>query len=71
MPYSAADLAYLNGTVDFLSVDPYVSQFAAAAPNGISNCAANVSDPLYPNCVVLTNVQEDGWLMGQKSNGYA
>ena len=40
-------------------------------PNGIDACAANSSDPNWPNCVINTNVQQDGWLNGQASYAYA
>ena len=68
---SASDLAYFNGTVDFLSIDPYTAQFALPPPNGIAACAANRSDPYYPTCVVTANVQANGWLNGDESYAYA
>lgn len=68
---SAADLAYFNNTIDFFSVDPYTAQFAYPPPNGIAACAANISDPHYPICVVTTNVQANGWLNGDESYAYA
>ncbi|RAL13257.1 glycoside hydrolase [Aspergillus homomorphus CBS 101889] len=65
------ELATVKGTVDFISIDPYVSQYALPAPEGIETCATNSSNPLWPACVSLTNVQSNGWLMGQASNAYA
>lgn len=62
------ELAYINGTSDFWSFDPYVAGFATSPPGGTDACASNRSHPLWPNCVVNTNVQKDGWLNGQKSN---
>lgn len=38
---------------------------------GIDACASNTSDPNWPICVTNTNVQQDGWPMGQASNAYA
>ena len=70
-PLTPSQLAYLNGTADFLAFDPYVAQYATSPPGGIDACAANTSDPLWPICVVNTNVQLDGWLMGQASYAYA
>ena len=29
------------------------------------------SNPLWPSCALLSNVQANGWLMGDASNGYA
>ena len=70
-PLTSAELEYLNNTADFLSVDPYTAQFATSPPEGIDACAADPSNPLWPICVVNTNVQTDGWLMGQASYAYA
>ena len=68
---SAADLAYINGTMDVLSLDPYTQGFATSPPEGIDACAANISSPNWPECVVLTNVQANGWLNGDASYAYA
>ncbi|CZT20394.1 uncharacterized protein RCC_06254 [Ramularia collo-cygni] len=40
------ELAYINGTSDFWSFDPYTAGFATSPPGGIDACAANMSDPL-------------------------
>ncbi|GIZ39403.1 hypothetical protein CKM354_000278800 [Cercospora kikuchii] len=68
---TADELSYFNGTADFWSFDPYTAGFATSPPGGIDACAKNQSDPLWPNCVVNTNVQTDGWLNGQGSYAYA
>ncbi|RAH43635.1 beta-glucosidase [Aspergillus brunneoviolaceus CBS 621.78] len=65
------ELATVKNTVDFISIDPYTAQFASPAPEGIEACAANSSNPLWPSCATLTNVQANGWLMGEASNDYA
>ncbi|KAK5713344.1 hypothetical protein LTR17_017654 [Elasticomyces elasticus] len=62
------ELAYLNGTADYFSFDPYSAQYATSPPEGIDACAADPTHALYPVCVATTNVQQDGWLMGQGSN---
>lgn len=69
-PLTSSQISYFNGTADFWSFDPYTAQFASSLPNS-SACISNSSDPLYPTCVELTNVQSDGWLMGQASYAYA
>jgi len=71
LPLSDEELSYINGTSDFFSFDPYTTGFATSPPGGIDACAANTSDPLWPTCVVNTNVQKDGWLNGQASYAYA
>jgi len=65
------ELAYINGTSDVWSFDPYTTGFVTSPPGGIDDCAANTSHPLWPTCVVNTNVQSDGWLNGQGSFQYA
>jgi hypothetical protein len=61
------EVAYINGTADIWSFDPYTSGFVASPPGGINACASDPSHALWPNCVVNTNVQSDGWLNGQAS----
>lgn len=65
------ELQYINGTADFWSFDPYTAGFATSPPEGIDACAANPKNPLWPFCVLNTNVQQDGWLNGQASFAYA
>lgn len=62
-------IAYIHGTADFYALDPYTAQFASAPPTvatggGIAGCAANTSDPLWPECASLTFIQNNGWAMG-------
>jgi beta-glucosidase/6-phospho-beta-glucosidase/beta-galactosidase len=64
-------ISYINGTIDFFAFDPYVSQFASEPANGLDNCINNSSDPLWPRCADLTEFQQNGWQIGQKSNDYA
>ncbi|KAE8144486.1 glycoside hydrolase superfamily [Aspergillus avenaceus] len=70
-PLTDDQLKRINGTVDFWSFDPYTAQYASPPPQGTEACAANTSDPLWPTCVTLSNIQANGWLMGQASNAYA
>jgi beta-glucosidase/6-phospho-beta-glucosidase/beta-galactosidase len=68
---TAQQISYINGTADFYAFDPYVSQFASEPANGFDSCINNSSDPLWPQCADLTEIQQNGWQVGQKSNGYA
>ncbi|KIJ35890.1 glycoside hydrolase family 1 protein [Sphaerobolus stellatus SS14] len=63
-----AQLSLIHGKVDFFSFDPYSAQFVTSPPGGVDACAADPSNPLWPTCVVLTNVAADGWLIGQASS---
>ncbi|KAL1962126.1 hypothetical protein VTN77DRAFT_593 [Rasamsonia byssochlamydoides] len=64
-------LSLINGKVDFWAFDPYVAQFASPPLGGVESCASDPSNPLWPTCVTLSNVQANGWLMGDASNAYA
>lgn len=68
---TSEQISYINGTVDFWSFDPYVAQFASEPEGGFDNCINNSSSPLWPECANLTEMQQNGWLAGQKSNDYA
>lgn len=70
-PLSPEDLAYINGTVDYFSVDPYNAWFAYPPPNGIEACASNPKDPNWPMCVLNTNVGTGDWISGAESFQFA
>lgn len=63
-------IASIHGRIDFWAFDPYVAQFASPAPE-YDLCVSNSSNPLWPSCATLSNVQANGWLMGQPSNAYS
>nr|POF02594.1 beta-glucosidase 34 [Quercus suber] len=66
-----AELAFVHGTADYFSFDPYTSGFATSPPEGINACAADPTHPLWPICVANSNIQKDGWLNGEASYAYA
>jgi beta-glucosidase/6-phospho-beta-glucosidase/beta-galactosidase len=68
---NASELAFINNTIDFLSVDPYTTVFATSPPGGIESCIADPTDALWPICVETTNIQQNGWLNGDASSDYA
>ena len=63
------EIAWLHGKIDFFAIDSYVSQYASPSLD-MEACMKNSSDPLWPTCVTLTNVQANGWLMGDASSSY-
>lgn len=71
IPLTTDQISYIHGKIDFWAFDPYTAQFASPPPGGIENCIVNRSDPLWPTCVTLSNIQANGWAMGQASNAYA
>lgn len=70
-PVTDDQLKHIHGKIDFWSFDPYTAQYSSPLPQGTEACASNSSDPFWPTCVTLSNVQANGWLMGQASNAYA
>ena len=74
VPLNASDLAYLNGTADFIGVDPYTATVITAPEPGVNEsimeCASNSSNPFRPYCVnqTLTNIY--GWDIGYRSQSY-
>lgn len=71
-PLSDTQLKHIHHTVDFWSFDPYTAQFVSPLPEPDEQaCLANTSHPSWPTCVSLTNIQSNGWAMGQASNDYA
>ncbi|KLU85836.1 hypothetical protein MAPG_04856 [Magnaporthiopsis poae ATCC 64411] len=70
VPLTAEDLAYLNGTADFLGIDPYTATVVAAPDEGIAACAADTSHPLFPTCVEQSVTATTGWKIGQRSQSY-
>ena len=66
---TADEISSIHGRADFFAVDPYVAQFASPVEE-MEACMHNSSNPLWPTCTVLTNVQANGWLMGDGSMAY-
>ena len=67
-PMTKAQIALIHGKIDFFSFDPYSAQYATSPPEGVDTCAADPSNPLWPTCVVLINVDGNGWLIGDASS---
>ncbi|SMQ55517.1 unnamed protein product [Zymoseptoria tritici ST99CH_3D7] len=74
VPLSAEDLAYINGTSDFIGIDPYTATVVAppdhATIASIESCAANPSSPFFPYCVNQTTTNIYGWDIGYRSQSY-
>lgn len=72
VPLTAADLAYLNGTADFFSIQPYTATVVSPPPNSsIASCAANITHPARPYCVTQsTTVRATQWNIGYRSQTY-
>jgi beta-glucosidase/6-phospho-beta-glucosidase/beta-galactosidase len=74
VPLTSEDLAYLNGTADFIGIDPYTATVVAPPTPGsaesIMDCASNTSSPFRPYCVNQTTITTNGWNIGYRSQSY-
>ncbi|CAN9170025.1 unnamed protein product [Alternaria alternata] len=71
VPLSDEDLAYINGTADFFSIQPYTATVVSPPPNStIADCAANITHPLRPYCVTQSTLTTTGWNIGYRSQSY-
>lgn len=65
---SAEDLEYINGTADFLGIDPYTATVISG--DAVRECAADASSPYRPYCVNQTTTNVFGWDVGYRSESY-
>lgn len=74
VPLTPEDLEYMNGTADYLGIDPYTATVIAPPTPGdkgsILECAANYSSPYRPYCVNQTTADVHGWNIGYRSQTY-
>ncbi|KAF4553720.1 Hypothetical protein D9617_6g094520 [Elsinoe fawcettii] len=74
IPLTQSDLEYINGTADFLGIDPYTATvISPPIPDSIASiasCAANSSSPFRPYCVNQTTTNIFGWNIGYRSQSY-
>lgn len=71
IPLTASDLAYVNGTADFFSIQPYTATVVSPPVNStISECASNITHPLRPYCVMQSTTTTTGWNIGYRSQSY-
>ncbi|UPX20750.1 uncharacterized protein EKO05_0010971 [Ascochyta rabiei] len=72
VPLSSSDLAYLKGTADFFSIQPYTATVVSPPPSSsIADCASNITHPLRPYCVTQsTTVHDTQWNIGYRSQSY-
>lgn len=74
VPLTPEDLEYMNGTADYLGIDPYTATVIAPPSPGdkgsILECAGNYSSSYRPYCVNQTTVDVYGWNIGYRSQTY-
>ncbi|EXJ74755.1 beta-glucosidase [Cladophialophora psammophila CBS 110553] len=74
VPLNSEDLAYINGTADFLGIDPYtatvVSPPVMNSTDSILECCSNTSSTYFPYCVNQSTLTTTGWNIGYRSQSY-
>lgn len=55
---------------DFFGIDPYTYTLVSPPDEGIEACQSNTSHELWPTCVKESQVREDGWKIGYRSQSY-
>lgn len=71
VPLTADDLRYINGTADFLAIDPYTATVVSPPSNSsVAACAADPTHPLRPYCVTQSTLTTTGWNIGYRSQTY-
>ncbi|KAG8625050.1 hypothetical protein KVT40_006801 [Elsinoe batatas] len=71
IPLTPSDLAYINATADFLSIQPDTATIISPPPNEtIASCAANITSPSRPYCVTQSTRTTTGWNIGYRSETY-
>lgn len=74
VPLTPDDLAYINGTADFIGIDPYTATVVAPPiPDSIDSileCTTNLSSPYSPYCVNQSTLTTTGWNIGYRSQSY-
>ncbi|KAH7397489.1 glycoside hydrolase [Cadophora sp. MPI-SDFR-AT-0126] len=65
--FTVDELAFANGTCDYLAFDIYTTSYETSLPGGVEVCIQDPSNAVFPYCTV--NLQaRDGWDVGAKSN---
>ena len=62
-----AQLKLIHGKIDFFSFDPYSAQYVTAPPEGVEAYTADPTNPLWPTCVVTSNINASGWQISDAS----
>jgi hypothetical protein len=58
----------IKGSCDFYAIDGYTGYLASSLPEGSAACAANSSDPNFPECAGSESVAADGFPLGPSAD---
>jgi len=62
--FTADEKALIKGSCDFFAIDGYTGYTASALPGGSAACAANRSDPNFPECTDTQPLAPNGFPVG-------
>lgn len=63
--FSNEDLDLLSDSQSFFAMDMYGAQVVRAVDGGIENCISNKSNSQWPYCVIQSNIDDSGFLVGR------
>jgi hypothetical protein len=58
----------IKGSCDFYAIDGYTGYLAYGIAEGSAACAANSSDPNFPECAGSSSVAADGFPLGPSAD---
>ncbi|ODV66764.1 glycoside hydrolase [Hyphopichia burtonii NRRL Y-1933] len=68
--FTEDELKEVKGGSDFVGVDPYTYGSIVAPKEGIEACQNDPDHKLWPFCANVTQVREDNWKIGYRSQSY-
>jgi hypothetical protein len=66
--FSAEQKDMIKGSCDFFAIDAYTGYLATALPSGSAACAANSSDPNFPECAGSMSLGTDSFPLGPSAD---
>ncbi|CUM49375.1 unnamed protein product [Debaryomyces fabryi] len=67
---TAEELKEVAFGTDFFGIDPYTYTVVTSPEGGVDACQRNTSHELWPLCVKESQMREDGWKIGYRSQSY-
>ena len=66
--FTQAELDMIKGSCDFFAIDGYTGYLGVGISGGSAACAANSSDPNFPECAGSSSVAADGFPLGPSAD---
>lgn len=67
---TAEEIEEAAGSSDFFGIDAYTYTVVTSPPGGIEACQSDPSHEFWPLCVKESQMREDGWKIGYRSQSY-